>query len=123
MIGFLREMFATPESQDDPYAWSATFGGHAWIALGPWGLMAIATDKLTATCVVPVLYFLIWEMGQFYFAQHKSRALFWDCVLDSVGVSFACVAAYYVGTDNMNMAIFAWGASVGVMGTGWRARL
>lgn len=50
-MSYLRSMFATPESQDDPYPWAATFAGHAWIAFGPWGLIALAWDTWTATLV------------------------------------------------------------------------
>lgn len=37
------------ESQDHPYAWSSVFAAHAWIGLGPWGLLAIYIDMFIST--------------------------------------------------------------------------
>ena len=110
------------ESQDDPYAWSSVFAAHAWIGLGPWGLIAIYIDMWTAAWLTPLLYLVAWEGLQFYIAKRRTWALFWDCLLDTVAVAFACYAAACVGHGLKIPAIMCWGASVGVILAGWRAR-
>jgi len=123
VIAYLRSMFATPESQSDPYAWSATFAGHAWIAFGPWGLIALAWNTWTATLVTPLLYLIFWEGAQFYFATNRTRALFWDCILDAVAFAFACCAAAFLADRMLVETVACWCASVGVMIAGWRKRV
>lgn len=110
------------ESQDDSYTWSAVFAAHAYLALGPWGLIAIATDKWTAAWVTPVLYLVIWEGIQLAISEKRSIALIWDSVLDTVAVAFACYAAACMGYGHQMAAIGCWGASLGVMAAGWSKR-
>ena len=110
------------ESQDDPYAWSSVFAAHAWIGLGPWGLLAIYIDMWTAAWLTPLIYLVAWEGLQFYIAKRRTWALAWDCLLDTVAVAFACYAAASVGHGLKIPAIMCWGASVGVILAGWRAR-
>lgn len=112
-----------PESQDNPHHWAATFGGHAWIALGPWGLLAIAYDKWTAAWLTPILYFLCWEGLQWVIAKRRTKAVFWDCVLDTIAVAFGCYAATLTGYGHQMPAVACWAASVGVMVTGWQVRV
>ena len=112
----------TPEAQRDPYNWTATFSGHAWIALGPWGLIALGWDMWTAAWVTPILYFVCWEGLQLAFCKNRTRALLWDSVLDAVAVAFGCYAATLLGHGYQLAAIWCWGASVGVMATGWKVR-
>lgn len=118
IIGELLE----PEAQKDAHHWTATFGGHAWVALGPWGIIAITWDMWTAAAVVPVLYFVCWEGLQIILARQINRVMIWDSVLDTVAVTFGCYAATLLGNDYQYAAVICWGASVGVMATGWRVR-
>lgn len=111
-----------PEAQKDPHHWAATFGGHCWIALGPWGILAIWFDQWTAAWMVPLLYFTVWEGMQFFLAEKRNCPLFWDCVLDAVAVAFACYAAACLGNDMKLTAVLCVFASYGVMATGWRVR-
>lgn len=122
MLSLIGSMFRTPESQADPYSWSAAFGGHAWVALGPWGLVAIAFDMWTAAWVVPLAYLVLWEGLQWIMAPRRTPALAWDCILDTCAVAFGCLAAALLGNGYQIEAIACWGASVGVMATGWRVR-
>jgi hypothetical protein len=122
MLEYIAKMFTSPESQDDSYSWAATFGGHAWIALGPWGLVALAWDTWTATLVTPLLYLVFWEGAQFYFATNRTRELAWDCILDAVAFAFACCSAAFLADRMLIETVACWGASVGVMGAGWRKR-
>lgn len=110
------------ESQKSPHHWSATFGGHAWIALGPWGIIAIGWDMWTAAWVTPLLYLVFWEGLQFALTKKRTCPLVWDGLLDTVAVAFGCYAATLVGHGHQLAAIWCWGASVGVMATGWRVR-
>lgn len=110
------------DSQDDPHHWSATFSGHAWIGLGPWGLVAIYIDMWTAAWLVPLMYLICWEGLQFYIAKRRAWALFWDCLLDAVAVAFGCYAAACVGNGLQIPAIMCWGASIGVILSGWKVR-
>ncbi len=112
----------TGEAQRDKHHWAATFGGHAWLGLGPWGIIAIATDMWTAAWVTPLLYLICWEGLQWSRAGRRNAALFWDCILDAVAVAFACYAATLLGNDYQIAAVMCWGASVGVMATGWTVR-
>lgn len=107
MLSLIRSMFETPESQKDPHYWAATLAGHAWIGLFLWGLVAIATDKTTATYVVPIAYVLLWEAPQFYFARRRNKELAWDCVLDATAVALACFMAYSSGITNMYVPFWA----------------
>lgn len=80
MIGFINDLLRTPDAQADPYAWSATLLGHAFIgvalaAVFPWWL--------------PVVSYAAWEALQW----RKYGAGPWDCLLDWSAVSLGvCVA-------------------------------
>lgn len=111
-----------PEAQRDPHHWAATFGGHCWIAIGPWGVIAMTWDMWTAAWVTPVLYFILWEGLQMALSRKVTFVLFWDCVLDATAVAFACYGAALLGNDYQYSAVACWGASVGVMATGWKVR-
>lgn len=112
----------TPEAQKDPHYWAATFGGHAWIGLGPWGVFALTFDMWTAAWLTPLLYLIVWEGIQLSLAKKVTPGLVWDSVLDTVGVAFACYAATLLGNDYQFAAVVCWGASVGVIVTGWKVR-
>ena len=99
MWGMIRAMFATPEAQRDGYSWSATFGGHAWIALGPWGLLAMVFDQWTAAWLTPLLYLVFWEGMQWAMTPRKTCPLMWDGILDTVAVAFGCYGAALLGND------------------------
>lgn len=125
MIGELLE----PDAQKDPHHWASTFGGHAWIGLGPWGIVAVTIDMWTAAWVVPLVYLICWEGLQWYLAKERTKALFWDCILDATAVAFGCMAAtlacHGVKLDDNTyrmMAVACWAASVGVAVTGWKVR-
>ena len=118
----VRDMLGSPESQKDPHYWAATFGGHAHIALLPWGIVALWFDMWTAAWVIPVLYFFVWEGMQFILSEKKTKDMAWDGVLDSVAVAFGCYAAACLGNGMQLEAVFCWAASIGVMATGWRVR-
>lgn len=115
---FLRDLFRTPEAQSDPHYWAATFGGHVYIALLPWGIVAIGWDMWTAAVVVSLAYFVLWEGAQFYFAPRRSWALFWDCVLDAVAVAFGCHAAAALGSGMKELAVMSLVASLAVVSAG-----
>ena len=122
MLGFINGLLRSPEAQRDPHHWAATFGGHAWIALGPWGIIAIGWDMWLAAWVTPLLYFVVWEGLQWALTKRRSCPLFFDSILDTVAVAFGCYAATLLGNDQQLAAVACWGASVGVMATGWRVR-
>lgn len=110
------------ESQADPHTWAATFSGHAWIALGPWGLIAIGWNMWASAVITPILYFICWEGLQWTLAKRRTWPVFFDSILDTVAVAFGCYAAALLGHGHQLAAIWCWGASVGVMATGWRVR-
>lgn len=116
-----RDLFVG-EAQRDPHHWSATFSGHAWLLLGPWGVIAIGWDMWTAAWVVPVLYGLLWELPQYLTAKRQTRALAWDCVCDTVAVAFGCYAAAALGNGQKMLAMSCWASTVIVMLIGWRVR-
>lgn len=118
----IRDMLTSPGSQKDPHHWAATFGGHAWIAIGPWGILAILFDMWTAAWVVPIIYFFVWEGLQWAFAPKRNCPLFWDGILDTVAVAFGCYAAACLGHGYQLAAVWCWGAAVAVMVTGWKVR-
>lgn len=118
MIGDL----LTPEAQREPHPWAATFGAHCWLALGPWGAIAIGWSMWTAAWVVPLLYLLLWEGYQLYRQGHVTRALIWDSLLDTTGIAFGCYAAACVGNGLRFESLICWSASLVVMAVGWRVR-
>lgn len=122
MIAFLKELLRSPEAQREPHYWASVYGGHAYLALGPWGILAIYSNMWTAAWVVPVLYLMLWELPQFLLSDAQSSKLAWDCLLDTVAVAFSCYAATFLGSRDLNMATLCWGASVGVMIVGVRKR-
>ena len=122
MLEMLRQMLRTPEAQQDGYSWAATFGGHAWIAIGPWGILALALDMWTAAWLTPLLYLIVWEGAQFVLSPRRTCPMVWDGILDAVAVAFGCYAAALLGHGYQLAAVWCWGASVGVMATGWRVR-
>ncbi|WP_265500040.1 hypothetical protein [Paracoccus beibuensis] len=122
MLGLIRDMLRTPEAQADGYSWSATFGGHASVALGPWGIIAIVLDMWTAAWLTPLLYFVFWEGMQWALSPRRTCPLLWDGILDTVAVAFGCYAAALLGHDHQFAAVMCWGASIGVMATGCRVR-
>lgn len=110
-----------PESQADPHHWGATAGAHCWIALGPWGVIAIGWDQWTAAWVTPIIYFLLIEAYQLTrFA--RTRHLIWDSILDTVMIAFGGYAAACLGNDMKLAAVACWGASIVVMAVGWQVR-
>lgn len=113
------------ESQDDPHHWSATFGAHCWIALGPWGVIAIQWDVWTAAWVVPLAYLLIWEGAQLALSWRAGRfsgALVWDSVCDTTAVAFACYAAASARHGAYADSIACWCASLVVCVIGYVRR-
>lgn len=111
-----------PEAHKDPYQWATAFAGHYWIALGPWGVIAIGWTQWQAAVAVPVLYLLLWEGYQLYRAQRITRALVWDSLLDTTGVAMACLSAASLGNDLKLTAVSCWVSSVIVAVVGWRVR-
>lgn len=122
MIAFLKELLQTPEAQRDPHYWASVYGGHAYIALGPWGIIAIGLDMWTAAWLTPLLYFIVWEGAQWAILKKRTCPLLWDGILDTVSVAFACYAASLLGHGYQLASVWCWGASVGVMLTGVRVR-
>lgn len=117
----MREWFVA-ESQDNPHHWAATFAGHCYLMMGPWGIVAIGTDKWTAAWVVPLLYLLVWEGTQWILSENKTKQLAWDCILDTVAVAFGCYAAALGTAGYMIEGIMCWGASIGVAASGYCKR-
>lgn len=112
----------TPEAQKDPHYWAATFGGHFWIILGPWGIVAIALDMWTAAIIVPLIYALGWEGLQLYRAEKRTFAIVMDSICDAVAVALSCIAAAALGNGMQVTAMCAWSASVMIAAVGWWVR-
>ena len=114
----------TGESQRDPHHWAATFSGHCWLLLGPWGVVAMGWDMWTAAWIVPLLYLCSWEALQFALAPRHKRTvkLAFDCLLDAVAVAFGCYGAALLGNGYQIESLWCWAASVVVMAVGWRVR-
>ena len=111
----------TPDSQDDPHHWSATFCAHAWLALGPWGVIALFLNQWTAAWLTTLLYLLIWE-GMQWSRAVRTKYLAWDAVLDTAAVAFGCYAAACLGNGMRMEAVICWCASILVAAVGWRRR-
>lgn len=122
MMGFIRDMLRSPEAHKDPYTWATVFSGHAYIALGPWAALAIILDRWTAAVIVSLAYLIVWEGAQLALAPKRTRSLYWDAILDTVAVAFACVAASLYGDGELMAALSTWCASVVVMAAGVRKR-
>ena len=111
-----------PEAQKNPHHWAATFGAHAYLALGLWGGAALLWDKWSAVWIAPLLYLIFWEGLQLYLSKRVTAALVFDAILDTVAVAFGCYAAALVGRGYNLEAMWAWSASVVVMAVGWMVR-
>lgn len=111
-----------PEAQSDPHHWGATFCAHAWLALGPWGALAILIDQWTAAWIIPLAYLVGWEGYQWYAADKKRIAMAWDAVLDTAAIAFGCYAAACLGNGLRIEAVICWCASMLVAAVGWRVR-
>lgn len=119
----LQDMFRTPEAQQDPHHWVATFAGHFVVCLGIWGWVATVLDMWTAAVIVPIAYLAIWEGGQLYFAAKRRRALVWDSVLDATGVAFGCCSAAALGNGQIVLAQSFWSAFMVVGAVGYKVRM
>lgn len=114
-----------PEAQSDPHYWAATFGGHCWIILGLWGVLAACLGIWIAAWLAPALYLILWEGTQITLAVRDGRlthGLVWDAILDSVAVAFGCYAASCLASGEYIASGLTWGASVIVAGIGVRRR-
>ena len=123
MLGFLADLLRG-ESQRNPHHHAATFGTHCWLALGLWGVLAMAIDMWTAAWMTPLIYLVAWEGLQFALAPAYKRTvkLAFDCLLDAVGVAFGAYAAALLGKGYQVESIWCWAASLIVMAVGWRVR-
>lgn len=121
-MNIIREMLRTPEAQKEPHYWGATFSGHSWLALGPWGAAAIIFDRWTAAWLVPLCYLILWEGLQLLLAERRTRYLYWDAVTDTVAVAFGCYAAAMYGDGMLLEALGAWSASIVVIAVGMEVR-
>ena len=113
------------ESQADPHAWSAPFCAHCWIALGPWGVIAITWNAWLAAWVVPLAYLLVWEGTQLVIAWRRGKFtyfLVWDSICDTVAVAFGCYAAASARHGIYLDAMLYWCASLIVCVIGWVRR-
>lgn len=112
----------TPEAQSQPHPWAATFGAHCWLALGPWGAIAIGWNMWTAAWVTPLLYLILWEGFQLIRSGRVTRALIWDSILDTTGLALGCYAAACIGNGMKFEALSCWAASIVIMAVGWGVR-
>ena len=120
-MSILRDLL-TPESHRDGYTWAVVAAAHCWLGLGIWGGIAVIWDRWTGVYAAPVVYFLLVEAVQLAMAERRTRQLIWDSCLDTVAVAFGCAAGAYVGDGNLNGAMAAWCASMGVIAAGWLVR-
>ena len=120
-MSIIRELL-TPESHRDGYTWAVVAAAHCWLGLGIWGGIAVIWDRWTGVYAAPVVYFLLVEAVQLVLTASRTRQIVWDSILDTVSVAFGCVAAAFVGDGNLNGAMAAWGASMGVIAVGWMVR-
>ena len=112
----------TPEAQRDPYTWCAVYSAHCWLALGPFGAIAIGWDVWTAAWVTPLLYLTLWEGLQLFLVRRVRLALLWDALADTTAVALACHAAACTRHGMYYIAFWCWCASVAVMFAGWMTR-
>lgn len=89
MIELLRQMFAAPEAQADPYTWAAALLGHWAIGAALVVLALAAARPATAATAVSVAYGLLWEGGQLLLAG----AAPWDSALDWTAVTLGAITA------------------------------
>lgn len=119
----LRELLRA-DSQRDPHHWVATLAGHVYVGIVLWGIVAMGLDMWTAALIVPPAYFVLWEGLQFWMVEqhYRTRALFWDGVLDAVGVAFGCFGAAFLGLNFDHMALICFLALMPVAVVGWFVR-
>lgn len=96
----------TPEAQRTAHYWAACFAGHLTIGIGGWRI-ALALGPWVAIAVVVLLYALLWEAVQLALVHRRGTALYWDSVLDTVGVANgACFAATLWARDESASLLF-----------------
>lgn len=120
-MSIIRDLL-TPEAQRDGHHWATTAAAHCWLGLGLWGGIAVIFDRWTGVVAAPILYLVLIEAVQLAMVNRRPRHLLWDSVLDTVAVTFGCIAAACVGDGNLNGAMAAWMASLGVILAGWVVR-
>lgn len=120
-MSIIRDLF-TPEAQRGGHHWSATAAGHCWLGMGIWGGLAVIFDRWTGAIMAPILYFVLVEGVQLALAKDRDRRLIWDSVLDAVAIAFGAVAGAFTRDGNLNGAMAAWCASMGVIAVGWMVR-
>lgn len=120
-MSIIRDLL-TPEAQRNPHHWSAAAAAHCWLGLGIWGGIAVIWDRWTGVMFAPLLYLMLIEGVQLALVTKRTRHILWDSILDTVAVAFGCIAAAFVGDQNLNGAMAAWGASIVVIVVGWRVR-
>ncbi|WP_108500541.1 hypothetical protein [Paracoccus indicus] len=91
MIDLLREMFATPEAQLDPYVWGAALLGHFSIGIFLTAVIGWICGAWRGALIVTLAYLFLWEGGQLVFAGSG----FTDSLVDATAV--ACGAAVAAG--------------------------
>lgn len=91
MIELLREMFATPEAQLDPYVWGAALLGHFSIGIFLTAIIGWICGAWRGALIVALAYLVIWEGGQMVLAGSGLA----DSLLDATAV--ACGAAVAAG--------------------------
>lgn len=80
----IRDLLRTPDSQGDPYEWSATLLAHAFIGVALVGVMP---------WWLAVAGYAVWEIVQW----RRYDADPWDCLLDLVAVTAGvCVGWAYL---------------------------
>ena len=88
-MGFLDEMFTTPEAQADAYTWAAVLLAHAGIGAVLVALAAcLPLLRRHPVLAVSLLYGLLWEGGQFLLAGGGLA----DGLLDWAAVTLGAIA-------------------------------
>lgn len=86
------------------------------------GGLAVIFDRWIAVYLAPLAYLMLIEGVQTFIAPHVKRSLLWDSCLDTVAFTFGCIAAAHLRSAEMEMAMYAWAASIAVIAAGWWVR-
>ena len=114
MIDLLRQMFATPEAQADPYTWAAALLGHWAIGAALVVVLLIIARPAIAAAAVSLAYGVLWEGGQLLFAG----AAPWDSALDWTAVTLGATTAAATWQHRRRLAAAAIAAVVVILTAG-----
>lgn len=121
MIRIIRELMRG-EAQRDGHTWASVAAAHAYLGMGLWGGLAVILDRWTAVYLAPLAYLFLIEGVQTAIAPQVKRNLLWDSLMDTVAFTFGCIAAAHLRSGDLEMTMFAWGASIAVIAAGWWVR-